>query len=245
MLMLIIGVGLLAIGLAFTLLYILRQQRRLARSRRELKHSNEKLGVSNSQLNVANEQLATKVDELSAMHQALEEANNQLEEANAQLSRANSDLCEKNLIKEEYIGFVLALCSDYISKLDRYRKDINRKVKTHLYAELNDMTESSVMMQSELKDFYQHFDSVFLHVYPRFVDDFNQLLQPDQQLHPKEGRLNTELRIFALMRLGITDSGKIADFLHCSLQTVYNNRLRTRQKAINRDTFDDKVSHLE
>ena len=245
MLMLIIGVGLLAIGLAFTLLYILRQQRRLARSRRELKHSNEKLGVSNSQLNVANEQLATKVDELSAMHQALEEANNQLEEANAQLSRANSDLGEKNLIKEEYIGFVLALCSDYISKLDRYRKDINRKVKTHLYAELNDMTESSVMMQSELKDFYQHFDSVFLHVYPRFVDDFNQLLQPDQQLHPKQGRLNTELRIFALMRLGITDSGKIADFLHCSLQTVYNNRLRTRQKAINRDTFDDKVSHLE
>lgn len=242
--MLIIGVGLLAIGLAFTLFYILRQQRWLARSRRELKHSNDQLGVSNSQLNAANEQLATKVDELSAMHQALEKANSRLEEANAQLSQANSDLGEKNLIKEEYIGFVLALCSDYISKLDRYRKDINRKVKTHLYSELNDMTESSVMMQSELKDFYQHFDSVFLHVYPGFVDDFNRLLQPEHQLHPKEGRLNTELRIFALMRLGITDSAKIADFLHCSLQTVYNNRLRTRQKAINRETFDDEVRRL-
>lgn len=69
-------------------------------------------------------------------------------------------------------------------------------------------------------------------------------MQPEHQLHPKEGRLNTELRIFALMRLGITDSAKIADFLHCSLQTVYNNRLRTRQKAINRETFDDEVRRL-
>jgi len=164
---------------------------------------------------------------------------------NDQLNKANADLGEKNIVKEEYIGFVLALCSDYISRLDNYRKDINRKVKTHMYVELNDMTNSSVMMQSELKEFYQYFDTVFLHVYPGFVEDFNRLLRPEEQLHPKEGQLNTELRIFALMRQGITDSSKIADFFHCSLQTVYNNRLRTRQKAINRDTFDDEVRHLE
>ena len=185
------------------------------------------------------------MEELSRTYIALEEAKNKLEDANTLLNRANADLGEKNIVKEEYIGFVLSLCSDYISRLDNYRKDINRKVKTHMYAELNDMTNTSVMMQSELKEFYQYFDTVFLHVYPGFVADVNQLLRPEEQLHPKEGRLNTELRIFALMRLGITDSSKIADFFHCSLQTVYNNRLRIRQKAINRETFDEEVRHLE
>lgn len=185
------------------------------------------------------------MDELSAVQASLKEANQQLETLNLQLQEANARLGVKNTIKEEYIGFVLSLCSDYISKLDRYRKNINRKVKAHLYSELYDMTESQAMMQTELKAFYEHFDSVFLHVYPDFVSDFNRLLQPQSQLHTKEGCLNTELRIFALMRLGITDSQKIADFLHCSLQTVYNNRLRTRQKAIDRETFDKQLLRLE
>jgi|GEM_PF-240892 len=243
--MLLGGIGLLVVALFLTLLYILRQQRKLKLSRRKLKHSNAQLATSNTNLNTANEQLATKVEELSRTHTALKEAKDKLELVNDQLNKANADLGEKNIVKEEYIGFVLALCSDYISRLDNYRKDINRKVKTHMYVELNDMTNSSVMMQSELKEFYQYFDTVFLHVYPGFVEDFNRLLRPEEQLHPKEGQLNTELRIFALMRQGITDSSKIADFFHCSLQTVYNNRLRTRQKAINRDTFDDEVRHLE
>ena len=243
--MLLTGIVLLALCLAFTLLYILRQQRRLARRRRDLQHSNHQLKESNQQLNNANEQLAAKVDELSAVQASLKEANQQLETLNLQLQEANARLGVKNTIKEEYIGFVLSLCSDYISKLDRYRKNINRKVKAHLYLELYDMTESQAMMQTELKAFYEHFDSVFLHVYPDFVSDFNRLLQPQSQLHTKEGCLNTELRIFALMRLGITDSQKIADFLHCSLQTVYNNRLRTRQKAIDRETFDKQLLRLE
>lgn len=239
------GIGLLVVALLLTLLYIMRQHRKLRLSGQKLEHSNAQLARSNNDLNTVNGQLAAKVEELSRTYIAVEEAKNKLEDANTLLNRANADLGEKNIVKEEYIGFVLSLCSDYISRLDNYRKDINRKVKTHMYAELNDMTNTSVMMQSELKEFYLYFDTVFLHVYPGFVADFNQLLRPEEQLHPKEGRLNTELRIFALMRLGITDSSKIADFFHCSLQTVYNNRLRIRQKAINRETFDEEVRHLE
>lgn len=89
------------------------------------------------------------------------------------------------------------------------------------------------MTRDELKDFYRSFDTVFLHIYPDFVSDFNSLLQDDKHITPKEGELlNTELRIYALVRLGITDSIKIAEFLHCSPQTVYNNCFRVRNKAL-------------
>lgn len=108
------------------------------------------------------------------------------------------------------------------------------------------MTDSSTLAANELKEFYSNFDAIFLHIYPDFVSDFNALLQPDKQIIPKEGELlNTELRIYALVRLGISDSVKIAEFLHCSPQTVYNNRLKTRSKAIvPKEHFADIVKSL-
>lgn len=108
------------------------------------------------------------------------------------------------------------------------------------------MTDSSTLAVNELKEFYSNFDAIFLHIYPDFVSDFNALLQPDKQIIPKEGELlNTELRIYALVRLGISDSVKIAEFLHCSPQTVYNNRLKTRSKAIvPKEHFADIVKSL-
>ena len=100
--------------------------------------------------------------------------------------------------------------------------------------------------QDLLKEFYHSFDAIFLHVYPDFVEDFNSLLRPEERIVLKEGELlNTELRIYALVRLGISDSVKIAEFLHCSPQTVYNNRLKTRNKAvIPKEKFADTVRSL-
>ena len=130
-------------------------------------------------------------------------------------------------------GYVFAICSNYISKLDEFRKNINRKIKAKQFDEVKVLTDTPTMAQNELKEFYHNFDAIFLHVYPDFVDDFNALLQPEERIVLKEGELlNTELRIYALVRLGIGDSVKIAEFLHCSPQTVYNNRLKTRNKAI-------------
>ena len=108
------------------------------------------------------------------------------------------------------------------------------------------MTSTASMAQKELKEFYHNFDAIFLHVYPDFVSDFNDLLLPDERIVLKEGELlNTELRIYALVRLGINDSVKIAEFLHCSPQTVYNNRLKTRNKAvIPKENFAKVVSSL-
>ena len=136
-------------------------------------------------------------------------------------------------MKEEYIGYVFSICSNYINKLDEYRKNINRKIKTNQIDEVKAMTDRPTMAQKELKEFYKNFDAIFLHVYPSFVSDFNELLLPEERIVLKEGELlNTELRIYALVRLGINDSVKIAEFLHCSPQTVYNNRLKVRNKAI-------------
>lgn len=187
----------------------------------------------NSKLDTTNQKLSVNMDTLSIAHQRLEEANIQLKDLNVQLQTVNEHLRESNYVKEEYIGYVFNICSSYISKLEEFRKNINRKLKVGRIEEVKTMTDSSMTVPNELKEFYQYFDSIFLHLYPNFVEDFNALLLPDARIELKEGELlNTELRIHALIRLGITDSVKISDFLHCSTQTVYNNRFRVRNKSI-------------
>lgn len=215
----LILVSMLSVVLLMAILYILWQMKNLSRSR--------------SQLNEANGLLNKHIDELSLTHDQLAEVNEKLHSLNEQLQETNSKLRESNYVKEEYIGYVFAICSNYISKLDEFRKNINRKVKAQQIDAIKALTDTPAMAQNELKEFYHNFDAIFLHVYPDFVSDFNALLQPEAQIVLKEGQLlNTELRIYALVRLGINDSVKIADFLHCSPQTVYNNRLKMRNKAI-------------
>lgn len=202
------------------------------------------LSSQHSQTKKANEALDKAVRERDETIAELSSAQNLLKEQNAELDRLNDILKDKNTLKEEYIGFALAQSSDYITKLDEYRKDIYRMIRLKNYDEVR-MRTSNPIQETELKAFYKTFDTVFLKVYPDFVKDLNALLLEDQQIIPKEeGRLNAELRIFALVRLGITDSGKIADFLHISIQTVYNNRLKVRQKAKDREHFDEAVRGL-
>lgn len=193
----------------------------------------KKLKESRKKLNVANQELNKQISELESTQVQLAEANSQLQLLNGQLLEANNKLTESNYVKEEYIGYVFNICSSYISKLDEYRKNLNRKIKAGMIDEVKKMTDTSSLATNELKEFYRNFDAIFLHIYPNFVSDFNTLLQPDKQIILKEGELlNTDLRIYALVRLGISDSVKIAEFLHCSSQTVYNIRLKTRSKAI-------------
>lgn len=208
----------------------------------QMKHLKE----SRKKLDVANQALNKHVDELELAHKELAHVNNQLQSLNEQLQETNNMLTESNYVKEEYIGYVFSICSSYISKLDEYRKNINRKIKANMVDDVKKMTDGSSLVPNELKEFYQNFDAIFLHIYPDFVSDFNALLQPDKQIILKEGELlNTELRIYALVRLGISDSVKIAKFLHCSPQTVYNNRLKTRSKAIvSKEHFAEIVKSL-
>ena len=215
----LIAVSFLFLVLIGAFLFIRKQMRRLKEANLKLDSTNQKLSVN--------------MDALSTAHQRLEEANMQLKVLNTQLQEVNDQLRESNYVKEEYIGYVFNICSTYISKLEEFRKNINRKLKVGQIEDVKAITDSSATASNELKEFYQNFDTIFLHLYPDFVGDFNALLLPEERIELKEGELlNTELRIHALIRLGITDSVKIADFLHCSAQTVYNNRLRTRNKSI-------------
>ena len=206
----------------------------------------KKMRKSRTELDSVNHSLNQHVVELSQMHKQLALANQELQNLNELLRSANQKLQESNDVKEEYIGYVFSICSHYISKLDEYRKNINRKLKTGQFEEARQLTDNSSLTQNELKDFYANFDAIFLRVYPDFVADLNSLLRPEEQILLKDAsELNTEVRIYALVRLGINDSVKIADFLHCSPQTVYNHRLRMRNKAIiPKDKFAEAVRLL-
>ena len=221
----IIVVSILALLLLGVLLFLHRRNRQLDAARSELKQSNDELASANGQLSSLNSLLST---------------------LNAQLSTVNSQLSEANNVKEEYIGRFMSLCSHYIDKLDDYRKMVNKKMKNKELDELFQISKSTELKEREMEELLQNFDSVFLHLFPNFVDEFNALLQPEMQIRPKEeNRLVTELRIFALIRLGIEDSSKIAEFLHYSVNTIYNYRARIKNGALdNRESFERRVKLL-
>ena len=174
----------------------------------------------------------------------LQELNEELHDSNSQLKEMNHTLSEANYIKEEYIGRYMDQCSTYLDKMDLYRRSLNKIAAAGRVEELYKAIKSSQFLDEELKEFYANFDVTFLQLFPSFVEDFNALLTEPMQ--PKPGELlNTELRIFALIRLGITDSTKIAQFLRYSVTTIYNYRTRVRNKAVGeRDEFEAKVMQI-
>lgn len=200
---------------------------------------NEQQKLQN-QLKEANEKLSQQVIEQKSLQEQLRDANDQLIEANAKLKDMYSnakqgtvELSETNYVKERYIADIFAICSNYINKLDDFRRNIHAMLMAHRYVDLKELTKNPELSYAEVKELYQIFDRIFLGIYPDFVRDFNTLLRPEEQIILKKGeQLNTELRIYALVRLGLNDSTKIAQFLHCSVRTVYNTRQRIRNKAI-------------
>ena len=165
--------------------------------------------------------------------QSLEEQNKCLHEMTNDLAQMNRQIKESNHIKEEYIGLLFNICSEYISRQEDQRKALVRIVKTGQMFEVAKVVYSQSSALDELKSFMDQFDTIFLSIFPRFVEVFNQDLNPQETISQKEGELLTpELRIYALIRLGIADNSKIANFLHYSLQTVYNYRMKIRNKLI-------------
>ena len=220
----IIIVSALALIVLAALFFVHRRNQQLASARNALSEAN-------SQLSTVNSQLSTQKDELAAL--------------NGQLSMVNGQLTESNRVKEEYIGRFMSLCSQYIDKLDNYRKMVNKKMKNKELDDLYQISKSTELKEKELEELYENFDTVFLHLFPNFIDDFNALLSPEVRVQPKENRLTTDIRIFALIRLGIEDSSKIAEFLHYSVNTIYNYRARLKNGAIgNRETFEKRVKEL-
>lgn len=172
-------------------------------------------------------------------------ARKHLRAMNENLVNLNHRLDEANLIKEEYIGYFMNQCSLYIDKLDEYRKNINRKIKVGQIDDLYKLTSSSRNLEKDIQDLHKAFDEVFLKLYPDFVEQFNALLREEERYKLKKNELNKELRIFALIRLGITDGNQIAVFLRYSLQTIYNYKSKVRSKAIvDNENFEEEVKKI-
>ena len=218
-------ISLMSAVLAVTLFFLYRQTRK----RREI---NRLLHITNGQLRESNHKLNESNQKLNETNEMLNESNRKLNETNLKLKEVNGELMEANGLKEEYIGQVFKLCSTYLRKMEEQRKKLNRKMKAGQIEELRQILENNMTDSQEMKAFYEIFDAIILNLYPHFVEEINSLLRKEEHIEVKEGRLNTELRIQALIRLGVTDSEKIAEFLHCSVQTVYNNRSMTVAKAM-------------
>lgn len=214
----IICVSLLVIALALLTFYVNKQKSYLSNARNELKKTNTQL----------------------------EELNNKLSSTNGMLKASNDKLNESNGVKEEYIGQFLGACSHYIDKLDKMRLNVNKMLKNKQYNELYSMTKSSEVKEQELEELYANFDKVFLNLFPNFVEDLNGLLKEECQIHlSSPNKLSAIVRVFALIRLGIDDSTKIAEFLHYAVNTIYNYRAKLRNGAINdRNEFEKKSQRI-
>ena len=211
----LVSISLLSLFLLLAIFYVYKQMKKVAAARREVIDANKRL----------------------------KELNDELHLSNAQLKEANHSIAENSYLKEEYIGRYMDQCSVYLEKMDNYRRSLGKIAATGNVVELYKKIKSSKFIEGELKEFYTNFDNTFLQLFPTFVEDFNALLADDEQISLKAGeRMNTELRIFALIRLGITDSVKIAQFLRYSVTTIYNYRTKVRNKAAgDRDLLEQEV----
>ena len=182
---------------------------------------------------------------LHSTRNELRTINDELQNVNTELKLSNVKLNESNRVKEEYIGRFLSLCSLYIDKIEEQRKRVNKMVKAKQYDDLYNATRTTEMKKKELEELYSNFDAAFTHLFPNFVDELNALIAPEERIMTKDGRLTTTIRIFALIRLGIDDSNKIAEFLNYSVHTIYNYRVKIRNAALcDRNEFEQKIKEL-
>jgi len=159
--------------------------------------------------------------------------------------RLRDNLERASRTKDVYINQFLNLCSSYMDKLNQFSRIVERKISAGKADELLQLTHSGKFIENQTKEFYEVFDSAFLHIYPDFVEKVNKLLQPDRQIVQRDKTtLNTDLRILAFMRMGIDDSGRIAELLNYSINTIYTYRNKLKNCAISRETFESDIRKL-
>ncbi|PXY45166.1 DUF6377 domain-containing protein [Flavobacterium hydrophilum] len=214
----LILISLLGLLLLAVVVYVYKQKNKISLARNNLKEANEQLNSLNKELNIKN-------DDLNNLYMLLSKSND---------------------IKVHYIGTFLNLYSEYIDKLDVYRKLVTKYITANKSRDLLDLTKSKQVIDTELKLFYKNFDESFLQIYPNFITEFNKLLKEEDQIVLKNNDeiLNTELRIYALIRLGITNSSKISKILRYSVNTIYNFRVKIKNSAINREEFENQVKKI-
>ncbi|MBR0499810.1 MAG: hypothetical protein IJJ72_02305 [Bacteroidales bacterium] len=182
---------------------------------------------------------------LSQMRKKLEESNARLTAANETLNGLNKQISNADQVKE---SFIVSFLESFSGQIHMFRSEDNRlrnllkKGRTDLL--LKDISRSD-RSEKAREEFYNTFDTTFLAMYPDFVEQFNSLLKEDARINPPKGRLTTELRIFALIRLGVDDSKRIATMLDYSLSTIYNYKVSVKNNAaVDRDSFEERVKMI-
>jgi len=183
---------------------------------------------------------------LKAADKSIKEANANLQEANKQLQQVNHHLLEANKIKEEYIGFYFNINSEYLVKIEAFKQAIENKLMAKKLDDIR-FVVNNINLKKEREELYFSFDKVFLKLFPDFVTTFNSFFKEEDRIVLKEGQLlNTELRIFALIRMGIHDTEKIAKILDYSINTIYNYKARIKGKSIvPNDEFEARIMEIQ
>lgn len=184
--------------------------------------------------------------QLEEMNRQLGEYISRLSEQNAKEHALSAELVEANAVKEEYIGLFLVICSNYIDQFKSFHNKIRKRLSKGAIESLQNELDSSPIFEQAEREFYVNFDNAFLNLYPSFVEEFNALLKEEAQITLKNPRtLNTELRIFALIKPGITDSSRIASLLRYSVNTIYNYRSMVKNNAkVSREDFEERVRSI-
>lgn len=217
---------LLMYGLVGLLLMLIAMVVYLRKQMLKLRQMRQKQSLYNKQLSAANQQMHEANEKLQAALQEVKRTNEELQNTYSQLRMTDK-------VKEEYIARYLNRCRMYLDQLAEFRSATLRLIKNRHFEELANQLKRDLNAKAEQTQFYEDFDAAFLTLFPDFVASFNALLQPEHKLSVKKnGLLNTELRIYALIRLGIHDTTRIAHFLDYSTATVYNYRSKIRNKAI-------------
>ena len=214
-------------------------------SNNELKGSNKALQDSNDELKYNNNELKYFNNELKDSNKALKDSNNELKDSNKALRNSNDELENTNAKRELMANAFIMLCYQYIERLDSQRKLVIRKIKANQQNELLSILSSSKRGTEESQNFFSQFDKIFLSLYPSFVNELNSLLIPEAQIELKEdNELTPSLRVAALVRLGVTESPKIAGILSYSLQTIYNYRSTLKNSAIDKEHFEENLQKV-
>ena len=224
----------------------------LMNSNKALQDSNDELKYNNNELKYNNNELKNFNNELKDSNKALKDSNNELKDSNDELKDsnkalrdANDELENTNTKRELMANAFIMLCYQYIERLDSQRKLVIRKIKANQQNELLSILSSSKRGTEESQNFFSQFDKIFLSLYPSFVNELNSLLIPEAQIELKEdNELTPSLRVAALVRLGVTESPKIAGILSYSLQTIYNYRSTLKNSAIDKEHFEENLQKL-
>ena len=224
----------------------------LMSSNKALQNSNDELKYNNNELKYNNNELKNFNNELRDSNKALKDSNNELQNSNDELNGsnkslrdANDELENTNAKRELMVNAFIMLCYQYIERLDNQRKLVIRKIRANQQKELLSILSSSKRSTEENQNFLSQFDKIFLSLYPSFVKELNTLLTPEAQIQPtKDNELTPSLRVAALVRLGVSESPKIAGILSYSLQTIYNYRSTLKNSAIDKEHFEENLQKL-